>query len=175
MVTGDESQSPTGGVTNEALLEAIKGLSQRMDVMDGRIMNVEGRVSSSTSTPQPNYHATSSGHAQNTPSTISPNTLHQMFNPTLQDHAPMQQTNVDVNQAPRVALRQVQFNPDPPIQNPPIQMEEVVRQEKRDEFEGYGDDDGYDGQSNRPRGQFLGPHRGRGGRNGPIPQGGRNL
>jgi len=81
MVTGNESQSPTGGVTNEALLEAIKGLSQRMDVMDGRIMNVEGRVSSSTSTPQPNYHATSSAHAQNTPSTISPNTLHQMFNP----------------------------------------------------------------------------------------------
>lgn len=68
-------------------------------------------------------------------------------------------------------------NQNPPFQDPhnqePFQRDEVERQEQHGEFEHYCEDNVFEAQFNRSRGQPQGRYWGRGGRNGPIPQGGR--
>ncbi|PHU03102.1 hypothetical protein BC332_28353 [Capsicum chinense] len=76
-----------GKIPNSIIQVALASIMEKLNVMDSRLGLTEGDVSnlkehqnSIPSTPQ-NYHTFFSGHSQNTSTTITSETLHQMFNP----------------------------------------------------------------------------------------------
>lgn len=73
------------------------------------MVNMEDRLNSAQSTPQ-TYHASSSGHAQNTSDTISSETLHQMCYPPRQSQDPITQTTTYPYNSNPVYSLQPQFN-----------------------------------------------------------------
>lgn len=83
-------------------MEAIMEMWWGMDSMNERIssigdrirmVNMDGHLKSSNATHQNNVQETSSGHAQETSTTISPRTPHHMFYP-LQGNVPLPTTTI---------------------------------------------------------------------------------
>jgi len=90
METGNEAQAPTESITLEFIMEVLNNMGGKLNDVRGditkmgdRLVNVEGRVNSTNSTPQATFCASTSGHDHANSPTITPGTLYQALHPTL--------------------------------------------------------------------------------------------
>uniref|UniRef100_M1E0Y1 Uncharacterized protein n=1 Tax=Solanum tuberosum TaxID=4113 RepID=M1E0Y1_SOLTU len=90
METGYETQAPTRGITLESIIEVLNNMGGKLNVVRGditrmgdRLVNMEGQVNFTNSTPQATFRASTSGHDHTNSPTITPRTLHQALDPTL--------------------------------------------------------------------------------------------
>ncbi|KAH0730310.1 hypothetical protein KY289_001498 [Solanum tuberosum] len=154
METGNETQAPTGGITLESIIEVLNNMGGKLNVVRGditrmgdRLVNMEGQVNSTNSTPKATFRACTSGHDHTNSSTITPGTLHQALDPTLMQLGSNSQST---NQ-----LSQPQLNP----------VNEVRNDENQEGYvgEGKGEEAPWnESPKNQPRGQVLqGGPRGR--------------
>lgn len=99
------------------IMENLNTMEIRMKRKDGRMERMEGSFSRRINTLEVRldskkvspkiYHASSCGYAPNTYITITPDTLHQMFNP-------LGQVNEPINQAPTYLNNQNQIHQEAP-------------------------------------------------------------
>lgn len=75
MATGSERPNPLGEVTLEALINPFNTMNRKLNTIDVRIINMEGRLNSTNSTPHNNLQDLSSGHTQDTSHTITSRTF----------------------------------------------------------------------------------------------------
>ncbi|KAH0709452.1 hypothetical protein KY284_010879 [Solanum tuberosum] len=175
METISATQPPTGVITLESITEAITNMGWRMGNIEGqlatvkgsvsrideRMINEEGRVNSTNSTPQATFRASTSGHDHTNSPTITPETFHQTFsqtpirfgfnvqNPNRPFQPPFNQ-EVPPNQAP--------LNKNPPYQMPQTQPISLI-EERNDGYQGRYEGEGEEAPwneapRNQPRGQM---------------------
>lgn len=83
MEMGCEKTNPSGGVTLEALIDAFNTMNHKPGLMDGRIINTEGVLNYTNSTPHNNLLASATAHTKDISHTIIHRIFQQMCNPPL--------------------------------------------------------------------------------------------